>query len=119
MFKKKKKVEEQKPETELEKIAKEEVVDHTVPNPQVAIDLVREAIRNNVLCIGNISKQYRHDVATCVDYLYNYFTEPQPEIQIADHLQDLMRDGGLQEYNKTYEDSGYEISLTIKKVDNE
>ena len=114
MFKKKKKVEDQEPENKVEE--QEEVEDRNVPNPQVAIDFIRNACRDWVMPLYNVDRQYKHDLSTCISYLQEYITKPEPEVKIAEYLEKLMRDGGLQNYNKTYEDSSYEVSLTIRKV---
>ena len=115
MFRKKKQVEEQEPENKVEE-QEEEIIDKNVPSPQVAVDYIRNMCRDWILSLYNLSKQDKHDLITCINYLQEYITKPEPDVKIAEYLEELMRDGGLQNYNKTYEDSGYEVSLTIKKV---
>ena len=114
MFKKKIK-EEPKEIEEVEEEKEPELINKDVPNPRVAITVVRSAIIHHVLCICNIDKQERHDIATCVDYLLDYLTEPV-EFRISDSLQEQIDEGTLGNYTKTYEDNGYEITLTIKKT---
>lgn len=114
MFKKKAKEESIKEEKPIEEKPEEEVIDKNIPNPQVAIVVVRDAIKDNVMCICNISKQYRHDVDACVTYLYDYINEPV-EVKLSSSLQEQIDDGTLKNYIRTYEDNGYEINLTIKK----
>jgi len=114
MFKKKAKQEEPVKEINEEELEEEEIITKTVPNPQTAVAIVRDAIRDNVLCICNISKQGRQDIATCMSYLYDYITEPV-EVRLSEKLQKQIDESTLGNYTKSYEDNGYEISLTIKK----
>lgn len=114
MFKKKAKEESIKEEKPIEEKPEEELIDKEIPNPQVAVAIIRDAIRDEVMCICNIPKQHRHDIGTCMSYLYDYINEPI-EVRLSSSLQDQIDEGTLKNYIKTYEDNGYEISLTIKK----
>ena len=113
MIGKKKQVEELAKE-KVEVTKEEKIIDKTVPNPRVAMAFIDTAIRENVLCISNIPKQYKHDIATCSSYLVEYINEPV-EVRIADTLQEKINDGTLKSYNRSYEENGYTITLMIKK----
>ena len=116
--KKEKQIEETKePETPEEDI---ELREKTVPDINTAFTYTRDVLRAWVYPLCNLSKQEKYDLSKCVEYISDYIDTTEKEsnvdIRIADYLQKLIADGGLQNYNKTYEENGYEISLTIKKV---
>lgn len=111
MFKKKVKEElKEEPKAEPEE---PEIINKTVPNPQMAVDYVRFMCQKWVAGLCNVPKQDRVDLLTCIDYLQEYI---KPEIKVGGSIQEQIDDGTLGNYSRTYEDNGYEITLTIKKI---
>ena len=111
MSKKDKKVEE---ETVVEKKQEEKVIDKHVPNAQTALTFVRDMCRDYVMCICNISKQTKHDLDTCLQYLQDYIRK---DIVVGGFIQEQLNKKSLDNYSKSYTNSGYKITLTITKED--
>jgi len=114
--KKNKKVEGPTMEWPEPKVEEVKVEDRVVPDKITAVTIIRDAVRDWVMPICNVPAQHKHDIDACLNYLLDEFEKPQPDIQIAEYLQKLIEEGRLDAYNRTYEDNGYEISLTIRKV---
>lgn len=115
MFKKKEKIKEENLESNQaaeQKQIEEELVDKVVPNPQTAITIVRDAINNYVMCICNISKQYKHDIGTCLDYLFDYIKEHNE----IDSIINSIDDNSLVQLSTTFERNGYTIDININKA---
>ena len=101
---------------ETERKAAEEaatIVDHTVPNAETAFIVVRDAINDYVMCICNISKQHKHDIGTCLDYLLDYIREHNE----VDSIINSIDDNSLIQLSKTFERNGYTIDIDINKAD--
>lgn len=110
MLKKKKK---EPVEPEIKEVEQEEeIVDRNCPDVNTAITIVRDAIRSHVMCICNISKQYRNDIGTCVEYLANYVKEHNEIDTVINNIDN----NSLIQYSNTFERNGYVIDIKIKKI---
>jgi len=89
----------------------EEIVKRTCPDANTAITIVRDAIRDYVSCICNISKQHRTDINTCVQYLIDYVKEHNEIDTVINNIDD----NSLIQYSNTFERNGYVIDIKINK----
>ena len=110
MFKKKSKKTEESVNNDVEQ--EEVVVDRTCPDANTAITIVRDAIRDYVSCICNISKQHRTDINTCVEYLIDYVKEHNEIDTVINNIDD----NSLIQYANTFERNGYVIDIKINKI---
>ena len=112
MFKKKDKKDLTKEEPVINEVEQEEeIVDRTCPDANTAIHIIRDAIRDYVLCICNISKQNRADISTCVEYLIDYVEEHND----IDNVINSIDNNKLIQYSNTFERNGYVIDIKINK----
>jgi hypothetical protein len=76
-----------------------------------ALDAFLILIRDR-LHIANREKEDDSEFDNAYNKLY---TEAMKEFSLSDSLQDCIDDGNLVQFDKTYEDNGYIIHLTISK----
>ena len=117
MFNKKKKAELDEVEEELKQAeeskeeTKEEVIDKVCPNIEYAHLLLRDYIREYVLCLYNISKQQKADIITCLNFLVDYIKDHAEIDNIIEHIDNKE----LIQYSNIFERSGYTIKVDINK----
>ena len=97
--------------TEEVKEKEEELIEKTCPDAETAWIVIRDNINHWIMGLCNLSKQDKQDINTCLQYLIDYI-DSHKELDV---IKQQINYKTLQDYNKSYEDNGYIINISITK----
>ena len=93
------------------------LIDKEIPDKITALTVIRDTINTWAMGLCNLSRQEKHDINRCLNYLIKDATKQEPDVVIGSHLQHSINKGELISYGRDYEENGYDISISIRRKD--